>query len=167
MDCDDPDCKDSPGVCRQIFQDPGIIRFGRNGGLDVFHGQGIIEAAGETIDATSQEVFLLLTNDDGVIYKASLIPGDLTPNSSGRLLDFVDRGAKKGNGKRWGVESLRMIYRSRTDRWSFRFRVFADMSAATTPDMRLQLQIGSNGFISEQPWTQTTRGWRTRFRVLQ
>lgn len=166
IDCLDPGCDTFP-ACVPMVEDPGRIIF-RPNGVDIFRVSGVIQDLGNPIDPRSEEVFIELVRGDGVtIFKASLIPGDLTSRGNPQRLKFVDWGARKGRGKRWGVRYFSMAYRERYNRWSFKFRVYADMSLATTPDMQVQLHVGSRGFFSEEAWRATRTGWLTQFRSLR
>jgi hypothetical protein len=145
-----------------IPQDPAIILF-REGRPDIFQAHGILEPHGVPIDPTSREIYITLDNEEGVVFAASLIPGDLFPGAT--TLRFRDRNALKGLGRRFGLYEFKMQYRARFDRWYFSFKAYADMSRATTPNMVLQVQIGDRGWVSNTPWKRTARGWRSQFPV--
>jgi len=148
-------------------QDPARIVL-REGQPDRFSAHGILDANGIAIDPASEEVFVLLADDaGGTIYAASLIRGDLTATSSaGTRLRFADPTAAEGGGTRFGVARFRIRYRAKSDSWKFAFSAFGDLSKATSPNMKLQVQVGNRGFLSHAPWRQTSTGWVSNFQVL-
>jgi cysteine-rich repeat protein len=163
VDCMDPDCIGRP-ECQPMAQDPAIIRFGSPGeGRDSLRAHGLIRPV-ESIDPAGEEVFIMLTNLDGIIYRGSLIAGDLVPNASGGRLSFKDTLARRGEGSRFGI--YRITLRQRPKTWFFTFRAYGDLSAATDPNMNLQLQVGNQGFISNAVWEPTRNGWRATFQNL-
>jgi hypothetical protein len=168
IDCQDPGCVDQAPECAPLRQDPARIVF-REGLPDRFTAHGIIDAQGIPMDPTSEEVFVLLADDaGGVIYAGSLISGDFTPtDTAGRRLKFSDRPAMQGAGKRFGLSRFSLRYSPKTDSWKFAFAAYGDLSGATSPNMKLQVQVGSRGFLSHAPWRQTATGWVSNFQVLQ
>ena len=82
IDCKDPDCFGAP-ECQIMVQDPAVIRFGPPGeGRDQLRAHGLIQPL-SPIDPRSEEVFIMLTDSTGIVYRGSLIAGDLLANRSG------------------------------------------------------------------------------------
>jgi hypothetical protein len=164
VDCKDPDCVGRP-ECQKMAQDPAIIRFGPPGeARDLLRAHGLIVPQ-SPIDPLSQEVFIMLTDSTGIVYRGSLIAGDLLGRGAGTRFEFTDQTARRGAGKRFGI--YRLSLRRRPSTWFFSFTAYGDLSGATDPDMNLQLQIGDQGFISDAVWERTRSGWRAVFRNLR
>ncbi len=154
IDCDDPDCPE----CGQIFKDPATITF-KDSTPDVLKIHGGIEPL-TAADPRTEGVGVLLTNANGIVFKAVLLPGDLEGND--RSLSFVDRGASKGRGIRGGIYKLKL--RKRAARYDFNLQAYGDLSAATQPVMTAQLRIGDDMFAFKSEWRRLPKGWKTDFK---
>ena len=155
IDCMDPDCANLPPC---IHRDPSSIRFGQPGaGLDLFSSHGKIKLR-ESVDVNSQEIGWELSNAQGVIYRASLRPGDLTPSVNPMLFSFQDPGARVGQGAHGGLYTVLLIASPRGN-VAYKVRAYGDLSAATLPDMALHFYIGEQAFGVGGAWRRTSRGW--------
>ncbi len=154
IDCDDPDCPE----CLHITKDPASVTF-KDAGPDVYKVHGRIDPV-TPIAPTTEEVGILLTNADGIIYKALLYPGDITGRRDARFL-FVDRAARKGNGIRGGIGKLTI--RRLAHRYWFTVETYGDLRGATLPVMTVQLMIGDDVFSYKSEWKRTRTGWKVDF----
>jgi cysteine-rich repeat protein len=154
VDCDDPDCP----TCLPIFQDPAKIQF-KEKSPDVFdvHGRVVPQASA---DPRTRGLGIVVTNADGVVYRAFLSPGDLA-GSTPSFLWFADRTARHGRGLRAGI--YRMTLRTRRGHYFFRLRSYGDLSRATLPVMTVQFLLGDETFSSKSEWKRTRTGWKTDF----
>ena len=158
VDCVDEDCnRITP--CRPARKDPTQIRFDRTGGFDRIRGHATLDTA--PVDIMARTVGALLSRDPllvpGVVWSRALPPGALTASTSGRIFKYRDPYARQSGG----FYSLKIKQRTDGTAYSFSFTAYADLSAATVSDMRLQFYLGDDVFItSTLPWTQTSNGWR-------
>jgi len=161
IDCADPDCNNIL-PCNPAKKDPTIIKFG-NGPLDLLRGHAKLERA--PVDVLSMAVGILLTNLQGSIYSDTLPAGALTANASGTSFWYRNTNARTAGG----ISNLKIKQSRDGTSYAFKFASYADLSAATTPDMRLQFYLGEDAnaaqdgriFITlEAPWKQTPHGWR-------
>jgi cysteine-rich repeat protein len=155
IDCFDPDCT----VCPPIKRDPGYIRF--LPGPDSLSIHGRIEPT-TPIDPATEQVGILLTNENGAIYRGVLVPGDMV-SGGGQIQNFkfVDRDAKLGLGIRQGLGKV-MIYK-RSNAYSVYITAYGDLSAATLPDMTIQLVVGNDVFQNTGTWKPKSYGWKLEF----
>ena len=157
------DCEPVFG-CEPIGPDPSRIRFNDHG-PDLFTMHALFAA--QTVAHPEAERFsIAIMNDNGVVYSGSLQPGDLTgrANSRNKRFRFVDKSARSGHGTRDGISKVYLRHRTLEGRsvWSFKLRVYADLSAATLPRMMTQITIGNDGTAVSVEWTRTGQGWRIR-----
>jgi len=160
IDCADPDCN---GIfpCPRARKDPTIIVFGHAGSLDLIRGHAKLTM--RAVDITTTPVGVLLSNPSGAIYSAELAKGALT--GEGSIFRFTDLNAKTAGG----LSSVKIKRNRDGVSYTFSFRAYGDLSAATDPNMRLQFYIGTDPaaaadgriFITlATPWTRTPHGWR-------
>jgi hypothetical protein len=159
VDCADSDCTGTQ-PCPPARKDPTIITFFP--GLDTLRGHAKLAMA--PMDLTTEPVGILLTQPGTTIYSGTLPAGALAPNAKGTSVAYSNVAART-NG---GVYSVK-IKQNRDGSYTFRFKSYADLSAATDAHMRLQFYIGNDPntagdgrlFItSDLPWRQTPHGWR-------
>jgi hypothetical protein len=147
-------------ACNVIARDPAIIRFGDSPDEpDYFSMHGSFVPRGFVDPVVSGMVFLL-TNANGVIYQANLLPGDLL--QAGTRYSFKDPGARQGTGQRDGLYQVTVKQRVKNSQldYSFKIRAYGDFSAATEPLMMLQVKFGGDGAINLGEWQQAKRGWK-------
>ncbi len=150
--------------CEPIGPDPSQIKFKENG-LDMFKMHALFTA--QTVVHAKAEAFsIMIMNDNGIVYSASLLPGDLVglANSSKKRFRFADKGARRGDGIRDGISKVQLRFKQHggVPVWSFKIRAYADLSAATLPLMMTQVTIGNDGTALQIEWTDTGKGWRIR-----
>jgi hypothetical protein len=162
IDCEDPDCNGT-FACNTAKNDPTLIKFGAGDALDLIRGHAKLEMA--PVDVPARSVGMLLTNPNGAIYSGSLPAGALTPGPSGTIFRFRNADARTGGG----IYSLKIKQNNDGSSYTFGFAAYADLSAATDPNMRLQFYIGDDAnaardgriFITvPTPWRRTPHGWR-------
>jgi len=158
FDCDDPDCA-GIAPCPPIKKDPTKIIFDARGDLDRMTSHGRVEP-GEAIDVSQVEVGWMISKAGQPIYRAALIPGDFKANPKKTFFRFVDRGARDGRSKRFGIYRAKVRISRGGTSYGFRIDAFGDFSAADTPDMSIQFYIGDHIFIHDKPWRRTSYGWR-------
>jgi hypothetical protein len=138
--------------------DPATIAFRRTTpDLLKMHG-GI--APRTAADPMTEGFGILLSNADGVIYRAFLRPGDLAGKST-TYMWFLDRAARSGRGVRGGI--FRLGVRQRGGRYFFTLQAYADLAGATLPMMTAQILVGDDVFINKSEWKRTSQGWQTDF----
>jgi hypothetical protein len=151
-------------VCPKIKKDPSTIHFGPpDANLDVFKSHGRV-VPGVTVDVGSAEVQWLVTNDatGQVVYHGVLYPGDMTASGSGMVFRYQDSNARLGQGRRSGIYKAKIRLTRGGTSYGYRVEAYGDMSAATNPNMSIQLYIGSpsQSFVHKEPWTQRSWGWK-------
>ena len=153
IDCADFACC---ATCAPIDRDPARIRLRPQKGVghDILSVHGAIIPAG-AIAPESEEIGILLTNPAGELLSATLPPGSLSRKGRFRVL-FRDRAARDAESGLWELE---VRFQPHRGRYQFRLTAYDDLSAATTPDMTLQLRIGDDAFVSHGLWTPETFGW--------
>jgi len=112
------------------------------------------------VDPLNEVVGILISNANGVIYSASLMPGDMHMHGT-RIVKFIDKTAKTGNGIRGGLAKVQLF--NRTGRFHLKVQAYADFSAATLPTMTVQFQVGNDVFMTKGDWARTTHGWKLEF----
>jgi parallel beta-helix repeat protein len=158
IDCADPSCS---GIfpCPPAKKDPTIITFSRTG-LDQIRGHAKLETP--PVDISTMNVGVLLSGPHGAIYSGSLPAGALT--ATGTIFRYRNAAARTAGG----IHGLK-IKQNRGGSYTFSFAAYADLSAATDPNLRLQFYLGEDPnaaadgrvFITlDKPWSQTPRGWR-------
>jgi len=113
----------------------------------------------QAIDPANVNVGVTLTNGNGIVYAASLLPGDL--KKQGKLWMFRDNTAVKGPGVRGGLQVVRVRTK---DNVKYRFDVKANSALlqqlATLPQMTIQVVVGSDAFQQTATWDQLKNGWK-------
>ena len=98
-----------------------------------------------------------LENAAGVIYEASLQPGDLSRR--GKSLVFMDRNAKKGTGFRGGIAKVKIQEVPNGKGVRVQLECYGDLSEAVDPTMTLTLRVGEHSNEITDTWQQTNFGW--------
>ncbi len=148
--------------CQKLGRDPASIRFDRGAaGLDLFKMHASFFPRSQ-LDPVSDGFSVLLTNAEGVVYRASLLAGDMVSRRNGKRFAFSDRSAKQGNGVRDGLARIRLKLRMRNGvpNYSFSIKAWGDFSSATLPMMRTQIVIGNDGTSGQAEWRPTRFGWK-------
>jgi len=160
IDCADPLC---PAVsdpetgcqCLPIGRDPGVIRFHRAGaGRDYLNVHGTV-APCTAVDPTTEQVGVVLSNANGVIYDATLPLGAMQRRGRHRFV-FRDPVARR---QRSGIYRVDLVYRPSRGVYQVRVQAYGDLTAATEALMTLQLRFGSDTFMNTSAWRQTGKGW--------
>src|SRR5262245_52036317 len=162
VDCADPDCN---GIfpCPPARKDPTIIVFGHAGSLDLIRGHAKLTMT--PVDITTTPVGVLLSNPSGAIYSAELAAGLLTGDPNGAIFRFTNLNAKTAGG----LYSVKIKRNRDGVSYTFSFRAYGDLSAATDAHMRLQFYVGNDPNAAQDgrvvitidtPWTKTPHGWR-------
>jgi len=101
-----------------------------------------------------------LRNADGVVYVATLAPGEVEKRSES---SFLMRNA----AARYDGGFSRFQIRKRTKRASsITFKAYGDLSAATLSEMTLTITIGAEEFRADGNWKQLANGWRLPLNTL-
>lgn len=140
------------------------IRF-KGSGLDrfKFHGRVKLDPPhlGGPVDPLTAGFNVELHNGLGLIYTASLFPGDMQPLRN-LYYQFRDRDARSGYGARGGLFRVLTRFREYSDGWYYTVRImaFSDLSSATLPVMTVIFnEIGPQSSVTAE-WVETQFGWR-------
>lgn len=164
IDCDDPDCgclQITP-VCNHAC--PGRIAFRpKKPGHDLFGFQASFVPT-QSIDPSTSVVGVTITNANGIIWSATLLPGDLIRHGDKYL--FRDKTAKTGPGVRGGLFQLKLKEKPdanpQAGLWRIHIRGYADLSAATGAEMSVQVVVGNEAFERTATWQANKKGWRVK-----
>jgi hypothetical protein len=179
IDCRDTDC--APGQpqhcngdcelvdpCTKFIRDPAQIKFDvTKDGVDFFKVHGSYHLR-QAPDLGSEGFSLSISNANGSVYFAKLVPGELRRKVGGKgRYIFWDKGARDGGpGEADGL--YRVVVRIRPRNGSlvcaFRVRAYGDFSAATEALMTTQVIAGANAASLTAEWQRTNHGWRLRQR---
>jgi cysteine-rich repeat protein len=147
IDCEDPACP----PCLQILRDPASVQF-RPGRPDILKIQGGIIPS-HPIDPATMRAGVLMTNADGVIYRALLNAGDLQPH--GTRWQYVDKTAASRPGG--GIFKIQLF--NRQGIYHVKVKAYGDLSHATLPTMAAQFQLGDDVYLNRSVWRQRGNGW--------
>ena len=155
------DCK--LAMCTPVRRDPAVIRFDASrSGSDMFWIHGNFRAA-KNVDFTTDRFAIILSNENGVIYQGTLVPGEFKRKVGGKgRYVFRDRDARaNGQGDADGI--YRVSLRERFEQGHiyvyFRLRAFGDFSSATVPTMTTQIAAGDHVGTLTADWRKTGYGW--------
>lgn len=164
VDCDDPDCG-----CLQItpvcnHPCPGRITFRpKRPAHDLFGFQASFVPT-QALDPSMSTIGVTLTNANGIIWSATLLPGDL--ERRGDKYIFRDKTAKTGPGTRGGLFQLKLKEKPDANPqpglWRINIRGFADLAAATEAEMTVQIVVGNEAFQRTATWQERKNGWRVK-----
>lgn len=111
------------------------------------------------VDPAATTLGVTLTNANGIVYAAQLLPGDL--KKQGKLWLFRDNSAVKGPGVRGGLQIVRVRTK---DNLTFRIDIKANsdllQQLATLPEMTIQLVFGADAFQQTATWSPLKNGWK-------
>ncbi len=177
IDCADPLCPAGSNSCDanclftnpcvSILNDPAIIRtYGEQKrgrprkDFVKIHGRFIPNSP---VDPYLEGFSFLLTNADGIIYTASLFPGDFEIKRE--EFRFKDKRAKRtGLGIRGGIFKLRV--KQRFDGgflgYGFTIKAYGDLSRAVLPRMTTQVYIGDDVAFLTATWRGDSRKWKLK-----
>lgn len=110
----------------------------------------------DAYDPTESDFTLTISNANGIIYQATIFPGDLRP--VGRTFRFVDRSVPKGPGIRDGVKRLQLSQRP-DGLWRFEMKAFGDLSAADMAEMTVHMTTDGNEYEVTAVWDERGNGW--------
>jgi hypothetical protein len=129
-------------------------------GLDLLSSHGKVNADGVSVDGKA--ISWKLTNARGVIYQGTLQASDFTSGANTRILRYKDIGARLGQGAHNGIYKAKIQVGARGT-ISYHVKAYADLSAATDPDMALHFIVGSGASAqawgTSGKWKQTRNGW--------
>jgi cysteine-rich repeat protein len=157
--CDDgnavnnDDCRnDCMGALRK---DPATIKFhSSEGETDRLKVRGGFTTDYD-IDAGAMVVGVRLSNASGVIYSADLPVGAM--GQVGNRYDFRDRDAKSDP---LGGISRFWLKPGANGRYHVALTAYGDLSAATTPEMTIEVRFGGSSYVSGGTWDQKKYGWK-------
>jgi uncharacterized repeat protein (TIGR01451 family) len=161
--CDDGNIIDTDkchnDCTRPLRKDPTLIRFHRPSSVtdtDLLMIHGRFEAD-HSVDPTNMVNGIRLSNANGVIYSADFPIGAMTVKGHGRWFSFRDANAKSNpNG---GIAKLSLSL-SRRGHWYVVYaRAYGDLSAATSPEMKIEVFFGHEQYTRSGTWIRTKRGW--------
>jgi uncharacterized repeat protein (TIGR01451 family) len=157
--CDDANADDRDS-CRntcldRLRRDPGsIIFYGTQRPTDRLQVDGVVVTR-LPVSTDGLVITVRLSNANGIIYEASLAGENLV--ARGRQLKFKDRTvAKTADG---GIAFFRILPHQH-DGYRVKVTAYGHLSAATLPDMTIEILLGSETHQNTDTWTSTRRGWR-------
>ncbi len=114
------------------------------------------------VDPYTEGFTFLLSNANGTIYTARLLPGDMKVRNSTEHR-FKDKYAKRtGQGIRGGIFKLRI--RRRLDNgflgYGFTLKAYGDLSRAVLPRMTTQVYIGDDVAFLTASWQGEPGRWK-------
>jgi hypothetical protein len=119
--------------------------------------------AAKDVDFTTDRFAIILSNENGVIYQGTLVPGEFKRKVGGKgRFVFRDRAARsRGQGDADGI--YRVSLRERVEQGQvyvyFRLRAFGDFSSATVPTMTTQIAAGDHVGTLTADWRKASYGW--------
>lgn len=170
LDCADSDClapdfQSCDGSCRltppctRIERDPAKI----NRRAFQIHGQMNLTTP---VDMATDGFTIILSNQNGEIYRGRLYPGDFTSSAKDRAFGwwwYSNPNASPGD-LRDGLRRVGLRYRLSDDGLStfvvFRARAFADFSAAVLPRMSTMVYLGDDVAGLSADWRGKSGNWR-------
>jgi hypothetical protein len=172
--CEDPDCCDALVIdcgascqniapCLRVAPAVGALRIS-SGVLDKLKIRGSIDLPDSSIVNPIEDGFIIgLTTDTGLIYKGTLLPGDLAERSRGpRRYKFKDKLAKVGQGVRDGilVAKIRVRDGDVPPTYSFKVKAVAELSAATNASIAIHVIGVEDAAVVRPNWRFTNFGWK-------
>jgi uncharacterized repeat protein (TIGR01451 family) len=169
VDCADTVCRD-PGyqscdgncqitpVCLPILDDPAFVKWNSIS----FHGRFIPQTPA---DPFAEGFRYVLSNENGVIYSAELLPGDMRVRTRKNLSKWTwkDTTARKSRGLRDGIYRLgihQRLEKSGDISYVMTILAYGDMSAATLATMTTHIYIGDDVAFLTAEWSGQLGGWR-------
>ncbi len=168
IDCADPLCAypatscdgncQLTTACLPILDDPAKLTWN----YVKIHGRFV---PGTPVDPENEGFTFMLSNANGLIYRAELFAADLrfAGGKSTKRWKFRDKFAKRGMGSRKGLSTISMKTRNEPDgsvSYPFKVKAYGDMSNATVALMTTQISVGDDvSFVTEE-WKGKPGHWR-------
>ena len=168
VDCDDANdctCLLFNAVCKHPC--PAKIVF-RPDAPDKFRAQVAFDPTNPNLDPSTIKVGITLTNSNGIVFAATLQPGDMVRKSS-RTWKFKDPGAINGHPVRGGISDVLIVTKpqSGTSEYRINIRVHADLPLTDvvppTQQMTLQVVLGNEAFQKTSTWAEFRNGWKADY----
>jgi hypothetical protein len=153
-------------ACTPGAPSAGLVAWARRGDAsDVFWLHTVFEPQ-MPAELDRVAVSLLITNEEGVVYRAELLPGDLQWARRSRAFEFSDDGARIGGGRRGGLGRvvIREHHRRGRTRYGVSLWVYTDLSAVGPGPLAAQIVIGDDSVVVETQWARMRGGMRMRRR---
>ena len=108
-------------------------------------------------DPTASEFKVTLQSDGNPVFEGTLFAGDVLQR--GHKWSWRDRTARRGAGARDGI-SLMSMTTNREEIWRWQMKGFTDLSAATSPEIELVIEIdGTVAFARTATWQDRSDGY--------
>jgi len=158
-----PTCNDQcmvVGACKSLGRTRAKIRF-KPGIRDQLKLRSQTPVVAAAINPVTDGFRILLSNDDGPIYRGELFPGDIVLRRTDQYR-YIDRGAKSGISQRDGLAQVKIAIKEidGQDTYVFRVKAWSDLSAATLADMTLQVSAVDDTAVLTARWIQRVGGWQ-------
>jgi hypothetical protein len=129
-------------------------------GRDFFATEAKIELPANYVPSASG-LDITLRNASGVVYDATLLPGDFVRR--GREWLWKDKTAKTGPGPglRDGLFKVEMQLAD-DGLWRLKIRAYGNLSAATVPTMTITIEAGGVVFQHTATWAKIKKGWQLK-----
>ena len=98
-----------------------------------------------------------MRNQGGIVYQASLLPGDLVKSTDG--FNFKDRNAHLGLGIRSGLSLVRIGPVPGGTGTRVNVEAYANLSAATDSVMTVEIRVGAHRLGYTKTWQPKRYGW--------
>ncbi len=168
IDCADPLCAypatscdgncQLTTACLPILDDPAKLTWN----YVKIHGRFV---PGTPVDPENEGFTFMLSNANGLIYRAELFAADLrfAGGKSTKRWKFRDKFAKRGMGSRKGLSTISMKTRNEPDgsvSYPFKVKAYGDMSNATVALMTTQISVGDDVSFVTAEWKGKPGHWR-------
>jgi len=110
------------------------------------------------LDPSNDPVEIIIRNAAGIVFQASLLPGDLVKR--GKDFRFSDRNARRGQGIRNGLSSVRIGSVPNATGTRVNIEAFADLGAANDPEMTVEIRVGARRIGYTRIWDAKNYGWQ-------
>lgn len=100
---------------------------------------------------------ITLRNANGIVYQASLLPGDIVRKGSKYL--FTDKRARRGQGIRGGLSRVEISPTTNGSGTRVNVEAFGNLDAATLAQMTVEITVGDDAIAYTSTWEQTSYGW--------
>ena len=109
------------------------------------------------LDPAAEQFEIVLRNANGIIYQATLQPGDLVQVA--HTFRFKDKGARRGQGIRGGLSQVLIAPVTGGTGTRVNVEAWGDLDAATEAEMTLEITVGDDATEVTSTWEKRAFGW--------
>ena len=114
------------------------------------------------LDPSTEPFEIIVRNASGILYQATLSPGDFVKSTNG--FTFKDLGARRGQGIRNGLSAVRIAPVPGGTGTRVNVDAFADLAAAADPLMTVEIRVGARRIAYTETWSPRRYGWQLSHR---